>query len=303
LNIRYIAMIKIIQKSSSKKHFMASLYDKIQESLAFLRMTTDFQPKYGLILGTGLGSLADEIVRVSTIKYEDIPHFPISTVVSHQGELIFGYLEKIPIVAMSGRFHYYEGYSMQEVTFPVRVLKFLGIEQLFISNAAGSMNPHILGGDLVFIKDHINLQPENPLRGVNDERIGPRFPDMLHTYNAKLNDQAMKIANEKGIRAHTGIYVGLQGPNLETPAEYAFMNRIGGDVVGMSTVPEVLVARHMSLPVFVLSVVSNQSYPKEVMREVTVEEIIALVNAVAPKAAWIVKELLLFCEQGNSMDN
>lgn len=273
---------------------MKSLYDRIQESIEHIRTITDFQPKYGIILGTGLGSLADEIDRVATIKYSDIPHFPLSTVASHKGELIFGHLENIPIVAMSGRFHYYEGYSMKEVTFPVRVLKFLGIEQLLISNAAGSMNPHILGGDLVFIKDHINLQPENPLRGVNDERLGPRFPDMLHTYNAKLIEQAMKIATEKGIRAHTGIYVGLQGPNLETPAEYAYMNRIGGDVVGMSTVPEVLVARHMNLPVFVLSVVSNQSYPKEVMREVTLEEVIALVNSVAPKAALIVKELLLF---------
>ena len=270
------------------------LYDRIQESVQHIRTVTDFEPKYGIILGTGLGSLANEIERVATINYSDIPHFPLSTVTSHKGELIFGYLENIPIVAMSGRFHYYEGYSTKEVTFPVRVLKFLGIEQLLISNAAGSMNPHILGGDLVFIKDHINLQPENPLRGVNDERLGPRFPDMLHTYNAKLIEQAMKIANEKGIRAHTGIYVGLQGPNLETPAEYAYMNRIGGDVVGMSTVPEVLVARHMSLPVFVLSVVSNQSYPKEVMREVTLEEVIALVNSVAPKAALIVKELLLF---------
>ena len=272
------------------------LYDRIQESVQHIRTITDFEPKYGIILGTGLGSLANEIERVATINYSDIPHFPLSTVTSHKGELIFGYLENIPIVAMSGRFHYYEGYSTNEVTFPVRVLKFLGIEQLLISNAAGSMNPHILSGDLVFIKDHINLQPENPLRGVNDERLGPRFPDMLHTYNAKLIEQAMKIANEKGIRAHTGIYVGLQGPNLETPAEYAYMNRIGGDVVGMSTVPEVLVARHMSLPVFVLSVVSNQSYPKEVMREVTLEEVIALVNSVAPKAALIVKELLLFLE-------
>ena len=273
---------------------MKPLYDRIQESIEHIRTITDFQPKYGIILGTGLGSLADEIDRITTIKYSDIPHFPVSTVASHKGELIFGHLENIPIVAMSGRFHYYEGYSTKEVTFPVRVLKFIGIEQLIISNAAGSMNPHILGGDLVFIKDHINLQPENPLRGVNDERLGPRFPDMLHTYNAKLNEQAMKVAKEKGIRAHTGIYVGLQGPNLETPAEYAYMNRIGGDVVGMSTVPEVLVARHMSLPVFVLSVVSNQSYPKEVMREVTLEEVIALVNSVAPKAALIVKELLLF---------
>ena len=208
---------------------------------------------------------------VKTIKYAEIIHFPVSTVESHQGELIFGYLEDIPIVAMAGRFHYYEGYSMKEVTFPVRVLKFLGIQHLFVSNAAGSMNPHIRGGDLVFISDHINLQPENPLRGINDERLGPRFPDMMKVYNQTLNERALIFAANNSIRAHIGIYVGLQGPNLETPAEYAFMNRIGGDIVGMSTVPEVIVAKHMDLPVFAMSVVSNQSYPKEMMKEVTLE--------------------------------
>lgn len=271
---------------------MKSLYEKIQDTVSFIRSVTDFQPKYGLILGTGLGSLGDEIERESTIAYKDIINFPLSTVASHKGELIFGHLEGVPVVAMSGRFHYYEGYSMQQVTFPVRVLKYLGIEELFISNAAGSMNPHIFGGDLVFVKDHINLQPENPLRGENDERLGVRFPDMLNTYDKTLIASAMEIAKAKGIRAHTGVYVGLQGPNLETPAEYAFMHRIGGDVVGMSTIPEVLVARHMDLPVFVLSVVSNQSYPPEIMKTVTLEEVIAVVNEAAPKAAEIVKLLL-----------
>lgn len=276
---------------------MKALYDKIQETVVFLRSVTDFQPKYGIILGTGLGVLADEIEVVKTIKYSKIIHFPVSTVESHKGELIFGTLQGIPIVAMSGRFHYYEGYSMKEVTFPIRVMKFLGIEHLFVSNAAGSMNPHIRGGDLVFIKDHINLQPENPLRGVNDERLGPRFPDMMNVYNQKLNEYALAFTSKNGIRAHTGIYVGLQGPNLETPAEYAFMHRIGGDVVGMSTIPEVIVAKHMDLPVFAMSVVSNQSYPKEMMQEVTLEEVIEIVNKVAPKAALIMKEVIAFWDK------
>lgn len=276
---------------------MKALYDKIQETVTYIRSVTDFQPKYGIILGTGLSGLADEIEVVKTIKYSEIIHFPVSTVESHKGELIFGNLSGIPIVAMAGRFHYYEGYSMKEVTFPVRVLKFLGIEHLFISNAAGSMNPHIRGGDIVLIRDHINLQPENPLRGINDERLGPRFPDMMKVYNLELNERALAFAAENNIRAHTGIYVGLQGPNLETPAEYAYMNRIGGDVVGMSTVPEVIVAKHMSLPVFTMSVVSNQSYPKEMMKEVTLEEVIALVNQVAPKAAAIMKDVIVFWDR------
>lgn len=181
---------------------------------------------------------------------------------------------------------------MQQVTFPVRVLKFLGIKQLFISNAAGSTSPHIFGGDLVFIKDHVNLHAENPLRGENDERLGPRFPDMLKTYNKTLNTIALQIAEKHGIRAHEGVYVGLQGPNLETPAEYVFLHRIGGDVVGMSTIPEVLVARHSGLPVFVASVVSNQSYPPEIIREVSLEDVIAVVEKAEPKLTLIIKELL-----------
>ena len=164
-----------------------------------------------------------------------------------------------PVVAMAGRFHYYEGYSMKEVTFPVRVMKFLGIRQLIVSNVSGSTSQHILAGDLVFIKDHINLQPENPLRGANDERLGPRFPDMMKVYDRELNQQALRYAEEQGIRAHEGVYVCLPGPNLETPAEYNFLHRIGGDLVGMSTVPEVIVARHMDIPVFAISVVSNLS--------------------------------------------
>ncbi|MGB0861334.1 MAG: purine-nucleoside phosphorylase [Saprospiraceae bacterium] len=271
---------------------MKDLYKKLQETVEFLQSMTDFKPRFGIILGTGLNNLANEIEVIAKIEYKDIINFPISTVQSHKGELIFGNLDGIPIVAMAGRFHYYEGYSMKEVTFPVRVLKMLGIERLIISNVSGSTNENIQAGDIVFIKDHINLQPENPLRGVNDERLGPRFPDMLKTYDRELNAKALSIAKAANIKAHEGVYVGLQGPNLETPAEYVYLNRIGGDVVGMSTVPEVIVARHSNLPLFVLSVVSNQSYPPEVIKETTVEEVIELAKTVEPKMTFVVKEVL-----------
>ncbi len=271
------------------------LYNEIQEALQYIRTQTIFEPTYGIILGTGLSNLIDDLVIECEILYESIPHFPISTVASHQGKLVFGTLDGVAVVAMAGRFHYYEGYSMQQVTFPVRVMKFLGIQRLFISNAAGSVNEEMQQGDLVFIKDHINLQPENPLRGTNDERLGPRFPDMLRTYDRNLNQKALQIAKNYQITAHEGVYLGLQGPNLETPAEYVFMHRIGADVVGMSTIPEVLVARHSGLPVFVISVISNQSYPPEIIEETTLESVIAIVEAVTPKVCLIVRALVKEC--------
>lgn len=268
------------------------LYDQIQEALQFIRTKTIINPRFGIILGTGLSALADEIEVEIAIPYRDIPHFPVSTVQSHKGQLVFGTLNGQKVVAMAGRFHYYEGYSMKEVTFPVRVLKLLGIERLFISNAAGSTNEYIEAGDLVFIRDHINLHAENPLRGVNDERLGPRFPDMLHAYDRKWNARGMAIAHEMGIRIHEGVYLGLQGPNLETPAEYYFANAIGADLVGMSTVPEVIVARHMDLPVIVISVATNKCYPIDELRETTVEEVIAVANGAEPKMTAIVKALI-----------
>ncbi len=271
---------------------MNHTYDQIQESIQFIRSRTRLQPRFGIILGTGLGNLTDEIQAEAEIPYADIPHFPVSTVESHKGKLIFGTLAGIPVVCMAGRFHYYEGYSMQQITFPVRVMKFLGIERLVISNASGGLNPDYRAGDLVFVRDHINLQADNPLRGDNDERLGPRFPDMLRAYDWPLNARALEIARDLGIRAHEGVYLALQGPNLETPAEYIFMYRIGADVVGMSTVPEVIVAKHMSLPVFVVSVVSNQGYPPESIQETTVEEVIAMVSSVEPKLRKVVIQLL-----------
>lgn len=272
------------------------LFDQIQNAAAFLRSKTDFQPQFGIILGTGLSGLADEIEVVESVDYQLIPHFPVSTVQSHAGKLIFGKLAGAPtsvrVVAMAGRFHYYEGYSMQQVTFPVRVMKALGVETLLISNAAGSVNPEIEGGDLVFLRDHINLQPDNPLRGPNDERLGVRFPDMLHTYDPDLLELASSIAQANQIRAHRGVYVALPGPNLETPAEYEFMHRLGADVVGMSTVPEVLVARHSGMRVFAVSVVSNKSYPLSEIRETSLEDVIATVNAAAGRLKLVVREML-----------
>lgn len=268
------------------------LYDQIQEAISFIRQKTSFQPQTGIILGTGLGSFINEIESECEIDYAAIPHFPVSTVESHKGKLIFGKLAGKNIVAMAGRFHYYEGYSMQQVTFPIRVLKFLEIERLFISNASGSTNPDYEAGDIVFVKDHVNLQPENPLRGKNDERLGPRFPDLHDAYDKHLNEKGLEIAKQHSIRAHLGVYVALQGPNLETPAEYNFIHRIGGDLVGMSTVPEVIVARHMNMRVMVISVVSNKCFPLENITATTLESVIATAEEAEPKMSLIVRELL-----------
>lgn len=268
------------------------LYTQIQEAVDFIRRRADFQPRFGIVLGTGLSGLADDIDPVAEIAYGDIPHFPVSTVQSHRGRLVLGHLQGIPVVAMAGRFHYYEGYSARQITFPVRVLKFLGIERLLLSNAAGSVNPEVEAGDLVFIRDHINLQPDNPLRGENDERLGPRFPDMLGTYDRALNARALAIARRHGIRAHEGVYLGLQGPNLETPAEYRMFHIMGADVVGMSTVPEVLVARHMELPVFVASVATNKCYPIEDIKPTTVDDVIAVAQAAEDRLRMVVEELI-----------
>ncbi|MEM6723189.1 MAG: purine-nucleoside phosphorylase [Bacteroidota bacterium] len=268
------------------------LFDRIQEAVEYIQNRAKFQPKHGIVLGTGLSNLTDEIDVVWSIPYGEIPHFPVSTVQSHKGQLVFGHLAGEPVVAMAGRFHYYEGYSMEQVTFPIRVMKFLGIDRLVISNAAGGIQAHLHAGDLVFIHDHINLQPENPLRGANDERLGPRFPDMLKTYDPKMLSKAIETAEALGIPAYPGVYVGLQGPNLETPAEYEYMHRIGGDVVGMSTVPEVIVARHMDVPVFVVSVVTNRCYPIHEITETTVDEVIQVAQSSESKVTAIVKALI-----------
>ena len=269
-----------------------SLYDQIQECLAFIRQRSVTQPKLGIILGTGLSSLAEDIVVEREFVYGLLPFFCASTVVSHRGKLILGTLHGVPVVAMAGRLHYYEGYSMQQLTFPVRVLAALGIEHLVISNASGSVNADIEAGDVIFLRDHINMQPENPLRGFNDDRLGPRFPDMLHAYDRDLNAWAIARAATHDLRAHEGVYLALPGPNLETPAEYRMAHIIGADCIGMSTVPEVLVARHAGLPVFVISVVSNKCFPIAEIQPTTVADVIETVQAVEPKLRALMREVV-----------
>ncbi|MBK8966423.1 MAG: purine-nucleoside phosphorylase [Lewinellaceae bacterium] len=268
------------------------LYEQIREALAVIRNHTEFKPRTGIILGTGLGNLTADIAVESEIAYSAIPHFASSTVQSHQGKLVFGKLGDHPVVIMAGRLHYYEGWTMQQVTFPVRVLKMLGIEQLIITNASGGVNPHFQSGDIVVVRDHINLLPENPLRGVNDERLGPRFPDMSKPYDEGLRARALATARKHGIRAFEGVYSAMQGPNLETPAEYVMLRHLGSDCTGMSSVPEVLVARHMDLPVLMLSLVTNVAFPPGVIRETSVEDVIALAGAAEPKLRLLVHELL-----------
>lgn len=269
-----------------------SYYELASKTADHIRSKVNWDAQTAVILGTGLGDLKDKIVVEHSFAYADIPNFPISTVQGHDGMLIFGTINKTKVIAMAGRFHYYEGYSMKEVTFPIRVLKLLGIQKLIISNVSGSVNPSYEAGDIIVVKDHINLHPENPLRGENDERFGPRFPDMLKTYSADLRQMVLKVGKELGIRVKEGVYLSLQGPNLETPAEYNFFRIIGADLIGMSTVPEVLVAKHMAMEICVLSVVSNKCFPLEQLTETTVEEVIAVANRAAPYLTKIVAELV-----------
>lgn len=242
---------------------MAQLAIQITEAAAAVRENWDGVPRVGLILGTGLGGLADQIQQDAVIHYSEIPHFPESTVESHAGQLVCGSLSGVPIVAMEGRFHFYEGYSMKQVTFPVRVMKELGIEILIVTNAAGGMNPEFKLADLMIIDDHINLMGDNPLIGPNDDSLGPRFPDMCEPYDKRLTALALRTADSLGIVAHQGVFVAVSGPNLETRAEYSMLRTLGADVVGMSTVPEVIVANHASLRVLGCSIVTDMCLPNE----------------------------------------
>lgn len=251
----------------------------------------DFEPEIGIILGTGLGALVQEIEVEKQLMYGNIPDFPISTLEFHSGKLIFGKLAGVKVVAMQGRLHYYEGYNMQQITFPVRVMKMLGIKSLLVSNASGSLNPDFKKGDLMVIADHINLQPQNPLIGRNEEELGPRFPDMSQPYDHTLINKALDIAKANNITCHKGVYVAVTGPNLETSAEYKYLRIIGGDAVGMSTVPEVIVARHMGLPVFAISVLTDEGFPAE-LKPVSIEEILAIAQEAEPKMTLILKELI-----------
>lgn len=271
------------------------MIDKIQETANYIRAKVGEMPKTAIILGTGLGALVDHIDDKQYIPYKEIPNFPVSTVEGHSGNLIFGRLGTKPVMAMQGRFHYYEGYDMKQVTFPVRVMKELGIETLYVSNAAGGMNKEFRVGDIMIITDHINLFPENPLHGKNDNRLGPRFPAMTEAYSHKLIDLADKIAAEKGIRVMHGVYVGTQGPTFETPAEYEYFRIIGGDAVGMSTVPEVIVANHGGMKVFGVSVITDLG-GKDVTDVPTHEEVQKAAAEAQPRMMEIMKELVARAE-------
>jgi purine-nucleoside phosphorylase len=263
---------------------------QIKETANFLTEKTNAKPEVGIILGTGLGGLVDEIDIEHSISYEDIPNFPISTVEGHSGRLIFGKLGGKVVVAMQGRFHFYEGYPMQKVIFPVRVMKFLGIKNLIVSNASGGVNPDFEIGDLMILSDHINLIP-NPLIGHNHPELGPRFPDMSDAYCPTLIAKAEAIAKANNIPVQKGVYIALTGPTLETPAEYKHMRIIGGDTVGMSTAPEVIVARHMDIPCFAMSVITDLGVPGKI-KKVTHEEIQQVSEVAEPKLTLIIKELI-----------
>ena len=263
---------------------------KIKEAVAYINERISKIPEVGIILGSGIGDLANEIDADIKISYDEIPNFPVSTVKGHHGQLIFGKLNGVQVVAMHGRFHYYEGYNMQEVTLPVRVMKLLGIKSLFVSNASGGVNESFEVGDIMLITDHINLMP-NPLIGANIDEHGPRFPDMSEAYDKRLLSAAKKIARHQGVNYKTGVYAAVSGPTYETPAEYKYISVLGADAVGMSTVPEVIVARHMGLPVFAVSVISDLGVAGKII-EISHQEVIDAVSRVTPKLIKLIKDLV-----------
>lgn len=270
---------------------MNDLMNKIQETVSFIRTKTSSGPSVGIILGTGLGALVKDIKIETAIDYTEIPHFPVSTVESHAGKLIFGELGGKRVVAMQGRFHFYEGYTMQQITFPVRVMKFLGVTHLLVSNACGGMNPQYRPGEIMIIDDHINLLGDNPLRGKNEDTLGPRFPDMSRPYSKSLTELAGQIALELQIKAHKGVFVAVMGPNLETRAEYRFLRSLGADVVGMSTVPEVIVANHMGIQCCGFSIITDECFPDS-LQPVDLPKIIKMANEAEPKLTAIMKKLV-----------
>ena len=261
------------------------------EALDFIRSKTDFEPEFTLILGTGLGQLADEIEEERSLSYEDIPHFPLSTVETHAGRLIFGHLGGKAVVAMQGRFHYYEGYTMQQIVFPLRVTRALGSQALFVSNACGGMNTNYRRGDIMLIKDHINMLGTNPLIGPNDDTLGPRFPDMSEPYTERLMEVAEKVALERQIQMHKGVYLSIAGPTLETRAEYRYMRMLGADVVGMSTVPEVIAAVHMGMDVLGISVVTDECFP-DALEPINIEEVLEAAAMAEPKMTSVMMGVL-----------
>ena len=267
------------------------MLEQFNESVKYLKSRTSVEPTVGIILGTGLGGLVKEIEIIDEISYSDIPNFPVSTVEGHSGKLIFGNLGGKKVMAMQGRFHFYEGYDMKQVTFPVRVMKLMGITHLFVSNASGGVNPDFEIGEIMIQNDHINLFPAHPLIGKNYDELGPRFPDMSEPYDHKLIALAKEIAAENGIRVAVGTYAALTGPTLETPAEYGYVRAIGADAVGMSTVPEVIVARHMDVPCFAISIITDLGVPGKIM-ETTHADVQRVAEIQEPKMTLIMKELI-----------
>ena len=267
------------------------LFDRIQEAAAVVRGRTRLEPEVGIILGTGLGGLADEISVDASIPYESLPGFPLSTVESHAGRLLLGRMGKRPVVAMQGRFHRYEGYGLAEVTFPVRVMRALGAQTLVVSNACGGMNPLWRPGDLVLLSDHINLLGDNPLIGANDDRLGPRFPDMSDPYDADLRVLTRTLAADLGIRLREGVYVAVPGPNLETRAEYRMLRAMGADVVGMSTVPEVIVASHAGMRTVGISIITDQCLP-DALEPANIERIIDTAKRAEPSLTRLIARLV-----------
>ncbi len=267
------------------------MLEKINETARFLLQQQPEKARIAIILGTGLGGLVKEIDIQKSIPYSEIPHFPVSTVEGHQGRLIFGRLRGVSIVAMQGRFHYYEGYSMQEVTFPVRVMRQMGLDHLLVSNASGGLNPNYVVGDIMVITDHLNLFGTNPLLGKNLAPLGPRFPDMSEPYNHQLIKKAFEIAEQHGINLQRGVYAGTSGPTYETPAEYKYFRIIGGDAVGMSTVPEVIVARHMGMICFGISIITDSGAPGQIV-EISHEEVQRVAAAAEPKMTKVIAELV-----------
>ncbi len=267
------------------------MIEKINETLKVIKKHTSDNYPVGIILGTGLGGLVKEINIEHEIDYSDLPYFSLSTVESHKGKLIFGTIGDKKVVAMQGRFHYYEGYSMHQITYPVRVMKFLGVEILLVSNACGGMNPLFRKGDVMLMVDHINLLGDNPLIGKNENELGPRFPDMSEAYDHKLIELAENVALEKKIKIQKGVYIAVPGPNLETKAEYRFLRATGADVVGMSTIPENIVANHMGMRVLGISIITDECFP-DALKPVNVEEIISTAMAAEPKMTLIMKEVI-----------
>lgn len=270
---------------------MTQTIKNINETIEFIRTRTEELYEVGIVLGTGLGGLVKDIEVDHEIDYSDIPHFPLSTVESHHGKLIFGRIGEKKVVAMQGRFHYYEGYAMQQITYPIRVMKFLGVKTLLLSNACGGMNPLFKRGDIMIMTDHINLLGDNPLIGPNIDELGPRFPDMSEAYNNELINLAEEIAIANGIKVQKGVYVAVPGPNLETRAEYRFLRYTGADVVGMSTVPECIVANHMGMKVLAFSIITDECFP-DALKPTNLQEIIAAAVSAEPKMTLVMKEVI-----------